>query len=194
MAAFYEPGKYRVRVTKQQFGENKNSNPELQLAIKPIGIYEGEEPSDMEGLYDRTIFLTLTEGTLGTAEKPGWVMTTLLFLGFNGTSFAQLDPEHTKAISFVGKEFDARCDVEEYQGKEREKWNVLRPGTGSGGPATKPIATKAVRALDAKFGKLLKSSIGRPAPNSPADPESTAAAIATMDPPPPGRAEEDIPF
>lgn len=196
MAAFYESGKYRVKIAKQAFGKNKKDNFELQLTIKPIGVYSkpnspDEQLSEFDAPYERTIFLTLTEGTLGTTEKPGWVMQNLTYLGFNGDSFAQLDPNDKDAISFVGLELDARCDHEDYEGKEREKWNIIRPGGGASGPTTKPAEKKEVRALDSKFKSLLKANAkGRELATV------GAGVVDPGDPPPPpaGRSDEEIPF
>src|SRR4051794_26835454 len=117
MAAFYEKGKYRIRIANQAFGANPKGNPQIQLIFDVIGIYEGGEVSKFEGPYQRKIFLTPTQATLGAPDDPGWVLKTLQYLGFNGASFAPLDPEHKEHISFVGLEIDARCDVEDYEGK-----------------------------------------------------------------------------
>lgn len=77
MAAYYESGKYKARVTNQALVTNNKGNPEFKLVIKPIAfVIEGQE-NPFEGDYNRTIYLTLTDATLGTPTKPGWVMQTL---------------------------------------------------------------------------------------------------------------------
>ena len=193
MAAFYENGKYQALIVGQSLGENTMGNPEVQLRIKPIGIYDRTgEVSNFDGPYERTIYLVLTDATLGTPDKPGWVMQLLQFLGFNGTSFSQLDPAHPQAIDFTNKEVDAVCQVETYEGKDREKWNILRGGSNNS-PA-KPLPNKAIRGLDAKFGKLLKSFRGIPAPNSQANPTSTATTAAESPNDAFARDAQEIPF
>jgi hypothetical protein len=187
MAAYFDKGKYRIRITDQSLGENRNGNPELQLRFDVIGIHTKAGVEEMNGEYPRTIYLVMTDGTIGTADKPGWVLEVLRSLNFNGQSFAQLDPSHEKAVSFVGLEIDARCDHEEYDGREREKWSIVRPNASSTLAPAKPLEKKSLRALDAKFGKVLKAVNGRPAP-------ANDSNVATLDPPPPGRDSEEIPF
>jgi hypothetical protein len=185
MAAYFEQGKYKVRIEAQSLGENSKGNPELQLRLKILGYYEKNEFCEIDAEYPRTVYLVLTDATIGTSDKPGWVLQVLRALNFNGTSFAQLDPEHKDAVSFVGLEVDARCDHETWQGKEREKWSILRDGGGST-KARKPLEKKSLRALDAKFSKLLKAT--RP------EPALAGVGAGDLDPPPPGRSDEEIPF
>jgi hypothetical protein len=185
MAAFYDQGNYAVRIVGQSLTENKKGNPELQLTIKIVGQYaaDGElHPIDSE--FNRTIFLTLTDGTIGTADRPGWVLEVLQYLGFTGASLAALDPDDKHHVSFVGRECNAYCKVETYEGKEREKWNISRPREAK--PAA-PIDKKKLRGLDARFGKTLKAFAGRaPATVPPSEPPASPAAAATAD--------DDIPF
>lgn len=181
MAAFYTPGRYRVRIVGQTLAENKKGNPELQLKVQPIGYYEQNEYHEHDFPYPRTVYLTLTEGTIGTADKPGWIMELLRFLGFDGSSFGQLDPEAKDAVSFIGQEQDAICAVGDYDGKEREKWSIYRGG--SGGDA-KPMEKKGIKALDSKFKALLKARDKKA--KEPASAPEPAMAGAP--------ASEDIPF
>lgn len=176
----YDEGRFRVRIVDQQFGENKKGNPELQLIAQPIGYYNqgDEEFTPAYFQWPRTIFLTLTEGTLGTPDNPGWVMQTLKFLGFSGTSFSALDPNADNAHKFAGLEVDALCKHDEYDGKTREKWSILKPGGSR--PQIGKIEKKSVRQLDAKFGKVLKAV-------------ATEAPVAVMAAEPAGDSEE-IPF
>jgi hypothetical protein len=150
----YEEGKYKARITGQTIGENKKGNPEIQLYIQPIGYYtpQGLEAGSYQ--WERTVFLTLTDKTIGTEKDPGWIMKLLWFLGFEGKSFAQLDQDHEQPHSFVGQEVDALCQHDNYQGKAIEKWSILTGGAQR--PAVKALANKGLRALDAKFGKVLK--------------------------------------
>lgn len=162
----YDEGKYRIRIVSQTLaegGQKKDGGdkaPSLVFGIMPIGWYEKGELQDLDDDFERTIFLPITEATLGTTDKPGWVLQTLQWLGFTGASFALLDPASDDHQSFVGKEMDALCKHESYQGKDREKWSFLRGG-GDGFKA-KQASSKEVRGLDAKFAKLLKTLQGTP--------------------------------
>ena len=169
MAIFYEQGRYLVRITNQVLTENKKGNPELQLTIKPLAVYEqgNDEPQFLEFPYERTLFFTLTEATIGTASKPGWVLETLRFLGFQATSFGALDPSHPEHVSFVNNTHDAICQHEAYEGKDRERWNLWR---GERPPAA-PIAREGIRKLDAMFGNVLKATTS-PKTTRPPTPES----------------------
>jgi hypothetical protein len=182
MAAYYEPARYRARITRQSLGENKKGNPELQIHFKPYGIYgpDGQlQPFDFP--YERTVYLVFTDATLGTPDQPGWVIATLAHLGFTGDSFALLDPGEPNHVSFVNQEVDVFCEVETYEGKEREKWNIQRQTTVS---TQKPLEKKGIRALDAKFGRVLKTM----SPTRPIQPSMPAPAMASVMP------EEEIPF
>ncbi len=184
MAAFYTPGRYRVRIVAQTLTENKRGNPELQLKVQPIGYYEQNgEYVQHDFPYQRTVYLTLTEGTIGTPDKPGWIMELLRFMGFDGSSFGQLDPEAKDAVSFIGHEHDAICVVGDYESKEREKWSIYRGGSGA---AAKPMEKKCIKALDAKFKALLKARDKKQKDASPQPAPEPAMAAAP--------AGEDIPF
>ncbi len=158
MATYYDEGRYLARITNQTFGENKNGNPEVQLTIKPVGQYAEQDKKVYEisdgTARERTIYLTLTEATIGSLDKPGWVLQTLNFLGFRGESFRELDPAEEGHHSFVGLEVDALCQHKEWNGNNQERWSILRPnGTKA---EVKRLEKKSIRGLDAKYGKLLK--------------------------------------
>src|SRR5688572_33509657 len=92
----YEEGKYKVRIRSQGIVESKKADghPSVQFVVEVLGMYgRGTDYSEfLEGEPDRSIFLTLAPGTMGTPSKPGWVVETLLFLGWSGKSLADLDP------------------------------------------------------------------------------------------------------
>lgn len=188
----YNEGRYRVKITGQALTENKKGNPEVQLTILPVGWYEpqSDKPEPYAFQFPRTIFLTLTDATIGDEKAPGWVLHTLHYLGFRGTSFAALDPNVDGAFVFVGMELDATCRHDTYEGKTREKWAILRSGEAR---ATKAIEKKAIRQLDSRFSKVLKSMAAKPAPAGAVDPagEAELAAETPADATP---AASDIPF
>lgn len=190
MAAFYEQGKYKVEIVGQALTENARGNAEFQLQLKPLAYIDPKAGETELGFdYTRTQYMSLTPATVGTPEKPGWVIETLASLGFNGTSFGQLDAEHKDHISFVGMTLEAICAHEEYQGKTKEKWNILRPGGNT--RDVKPIEKKNMRTLDNKFGKVLKAFAGTTPPRpkkevEPPVPDDQVLVVAEQG--------EDIPF
>lgn len=167
MAVYFGEGRYRVRIESQAIAEGKKredgteGNPSLQIGIMPIGQYVDNEIEEVHSLYGRTVYLPLTDGTIGTLDNPGWVLMTLRFLGWQGTSFSELDPNEQPCHSFVGLECDAICQHDEYQGKQREKWSIHRP-RGQGEAIGKTLDKKGLKSLDAKFGKVLKSTAKAP--------------------------------
>lgn len=173
MAIYFHPGRYRARIDKQAVVENKKGNPEVQLTIVILGRYanDTEVIPCTEG-YQRTVFMTLSPLTIGTETKPGWVLQTLQSLGFNAQSFGQLDPAHEQACDLTGQEVDAVCQTNSYNGQDREKWSVRRPGGGGNAPG-KPLERKGLKALDTKYGKVLKAvNKNAPPPADDANPDT----------------------
>jgi hypothetical protein len=170
MAVHFDEGLYKCRITQQALvdGEKKSDGketaPSVQITVLPIGFYDSQgNYQEHDFGWERTIYLYLTPETVGTdPAKPGWVLETLRYLGFNGASFALLDPTTEAGCDFRDKEVDCLCRHDEYQGKQREKWSIFRPREKK---EYTPPAPKVVRTLDAKFGKLLKSSAPPPSHN-----------------------------
>ena len=185
MSVYHEQGKYKVLIAGQQLGENKRGNPEVQLVIQPLGYFTRQGLEELATDFTRTIYLTLTPQTVGTEGKPGWVLETLRYLGFNGTSFAELDPRHPNHINLTGQEVEALCNHNTHQGKQREDWSILRPRNGA---PIKELEKKGLRALDAKFGKVLKATAAKAAAREP------TAAEAPADGAPAENDNDNIPF
>jgi hypothetical protein len=184
MTVHYDQGRYECRIVNQVLTENAKGNPELQLTVLPLRKFSGQEAEDLSDDYTRTIYLTMTDATMGTAQQPGWVYETLLFLGFNGGSFAQLDLDSDHAISFIDKLIQCTCQHDTYNGREREKWTIRR---GDAATQAKPMAKKEIKSLDSRFKQLLKAASQTPQPAAtPAAAGSNGAAA-----PPSG---DDIPF
>lgn len=185
---YYDEGTYRCKLGRQLLAENNHGNPEVQIPCWPLAKMEQDQTeTPVNADRPRTVFLTITEGTIGDASRPGWVLLTLQFLGFNGTSFGQLDPGEPNSISFEDKEVLCSCTHNEYNGKTTEKWAIVRPGSQFQG---KPAPKKAVRELDAKFSKLLKSHV--PAAGTQLAPPSNGTVPPPAAPPP--QINDDIPF
>lgn len=180
----YEEGNYKAEITGQALVSNKKGNPELQLVIAPTTFEAPNgEQEPVRKTYPRTIYLTMTDATLGTESNPGWVFQTLQHLGFNRPSFSALDPADDNHQSFVGQTIEVSCKHDEYNGQNREKWSIYR--TGATKTQGEPMEKKAIRQLDTKFSKLLKSTA-----NDKSAPKSTEAGDNT----PSSGDDQDIPF
>lgn len=156
MPAKFEKGRYRIEIIGQTLTKNKNNNPEFQINFKFLGYYDANKEL-VESTCDdanRTVFLVLTPQTIGTPQSPGWVLSLLRELGFEGTSFAQLSLDHEDAFSLVGKQLDANCDLDMYQNKLREKWYLQ---TGKGRPLAQPMNKQDLKSLSG-LDSVLKGS------------------------------------
>lgn len=187
----YEPNqRYRVKIEDAALGESRNGTPQIEVGCT-IGYAIGTSGEMIEVAQGRIVaYLPLTEATIGSAQEPGWVIKTLLGLGWQGRSFAALD-------MLPGQEVNATCRHEEYGDQVQEKW-ALWPERRS--PA-KAVEAKKVRELDSKHSALLKSFQGKagpktPAPAPPPQPETPPARErkrkpAPVYPPADGAAEVD---
>lgn len=164
MGIYYEEGRYRVRIIDQVLSDGEKradgseKSPSLILEVEVLGMYNRD--GELEGIktsqYGRRIYLPLTDGTIGTAENPGWVLLTLRFLGWEGVDFGELNTASKPCCSFEGLEVDATCSYNEYQGKTNERWSIFRPKEP--GEGTKPMESKGIKMLNAKFANVLKKT------------------------------------
>jgi hypothetical protein len=83
-------------------------------------------------------------------------------LGVQVTDLTQLDPATPGYVSLAGRKIDVACDLESYQGKQRERWGIPR--------SRKKLDLSAVRTLNDQFGHLLRdgNAQAKPAPGAPA--------------------------
>ena len=181
--------RYFAKITSQALTRNKKGNPEVQLTVLPLGQYDMDgnyEPRSFQ--WERTVFLSLTDKTIGTAHEPGWVLETLRFLGFKGDSFSKLDPAVEGSHSFVDKEVDVLCKTTKWDRKTIEKWSFLR----AGGKRTeaKPVAAKEVRALE-PVGQVLKATAKAAPPTAKPKAERQPGEDDGLDP---QEDPNDIPF
>ena len=147
---------------------------ELEL-LASIGR-DGQEYEPEASRFPPKIYLAVTDATMGTADRPGWVADTLKYLGFQG-DFANLERD------VKDKEVEVYCKYESNQkGQQVEKWNVSRPRTA------KPAARQEVRKLNTQFAGLFK---GMRCPRPPPSPRPTARPTGRSRPAP--RNEEPQP-
>src|SRR5688500_5972121 len=148
--AFYQPGRYVVQVVDQGFGNSKQKlTPYFCLTVRPVArIITADEHAAISDSYERYIMLYLTDKTVDN------VIARLRRLGWNGTSFSQLDPSNEKYHSFEGLEIMATCEHEQMGDKTYERWRLAM----GAGPAVHEAEEGITRKLDARFGKVLKST------------------------------------
>lgn len=144
----FSPGRYRVKPCGQGFTKSSTDNPTFELRFFVIGKYDIEKP-DGELIpcpnEQRTYFKSITEKTAQ------WLVDDLASLGWEGSSFTELDPQHPLAHIFK-EEFDALCKVEEYKGKRQERWSI------SSSKEVAQLATNDLKNLDTLFGHLLSGA------------------------------------
>jgi hypothetical protein len=144
--AYYEPGQYDCIVTGQGMSESKkNRTPFFFLKVLPVK----RDGIELEGgQYECEVKLYLTE-------------TQLRGLGWNGVSFADIEPGGTH--SFSGINIKASCTHSE---NGYENWKLPAPGM-----QTSDNVSGMSRKLDALFGRALQKN-GKPAkkPAPPVDP------------------------
>lgn len=175
MSQTYTPGRYRARMNSAALGSSNNKGtPQIAFSFTPIGFYGPSGTIETCAADDRTIFRYISDGTID------YLIQELAALGFNRDSFSEIDSDHPNAFPWAGVEFDCRLGYEEFEGKEKERWEFAR-----GAPKGKPIEDQKVRELDAKYGAYLK---GRSVPTNGAKPVKPAAAAAATN------SDADIPF
>lgn len=179
-ALYYEPGRYWGKVTNQQLGVSGSGNAQIVITFRVLGKVN---PADPDGdllpclnEYERSVFRTITDKTIE------WVQQDLEKLGFDGDSFGQIDLQHSHCCDLRGTELAFSCTHEadnraEYAGVLRERWSIA---SDSGAPQVKPLDSKALRQLDAMFGKSLKAIKKNGKKAEPAEelPPLTAANLA----------------
>lgn len=169
-ALHYEPGRYWGKVTNQKLTQSSTGNSQIVITFHIVGKVNPNDPDGdllpCPNEYERSIFRTITEKTIQ------WVEQDLERLGFEGESFGQIDLEHPNCCDLRGKELAFSCtheadNREEFAGVLRERWSIATDGTG---PQLKPLDSKAIRKLDAMFGKSLKGLKKRTKEALPAEP------------------------
>lgn len=166
---YYAVGRYACKVTAQALGETSTGNPQFVLRFQVLGLVDPADPGKYIAAgqqFERTHYRAITEKTIK------YFLDDLKILGFDGSSFKDLDPATEGFHDFRGMDIDMWCAHENGQdGGQREKWGVARQG---GSLEVKPLEPKKLRDLDNLFGKQLKGlkpgPSARPVPiNAPSD-------------------------
>lgn len=170
-------GRYLVRVLSQRFKQAKTGTWQFELYVQPLTYhgYNGEE--DVSHGSGRTLRWFLT-------EKAGeYAIRDLRGLGWEGDSFAELEPTHPGCHSFVDMELECYMKIEarkDGSGSD-ERWNLHRD------IVAEPLPESDLAKLHRMFAKELKSSKPKAPAKSPARKEAEAVYAGQPE-------SKDIPF
>lgn len=164
--AYYEPGRYLVKVVRQGFGTSKKKGtPYFFLTIRPqrriVEELDGEEITEpIANEHDRDIELYLTQNTIA------FQLEALRGLGWGGNSFSEIDPSYPGHHSFVGQEVKATCEHTGDGDKVYDNWSLMMLTTEREHHAPEGL----VRTLDEEYRDILTDTATGTAPR-PAPPE-----------------------
>jgi hypothetical protein len=153
MSTTYTNGKYRAEIREQGFEESPTKGtPYFFLQLTILGRYDAQEQLQECPRYERTYAQYLANDT-GVQILKG----DLKAIGVEMNDLSQMDPSSPHCINLVGRQIDVVCKLETYQGRERERWTIPR--------SRKRLDRDAVRALNDRFGHLLRDGNAQAKPN-----------------------------
>jgi hypothetical protein len=142
MNTTYEPGPYKVKITDQGFTKASTGNMQFFLTFLVLAkVVEGGTAECQQ--FERTFYQTLTSNSFDFFEKK------LKALGVEIDSLERLDPQTEGAVNLIDREITAYCAHAEYEGKTREKWDILPS-------SPKKMSVEEVRKLANNFGFSVK--------------------------------------
>jgi hypothetical protein len=122
MSTQFDPGRYRIRILDQCFVESRQSTPGLSLTFKVIQNLDNLEAPVKP--YKRSLTLWVSEKTRSR------VMHQLHQLGYEGDTFAGVDPDTKGFHNFADTEADAICSHESTDRGTFERWELASDGNG----------------------------------------------------------------
>ena len=186
MATYHEAGFYRAEiissVIEESRGEKKTPQFEFQLKILEEKSKYGEWSSYMvEDRYPPVIYMSITDGTMGDKDSPGWVTRTLKFMGFD---FKTFDPATLKGWN---GQVECRHEMAQFGAKTGwmvEKWSIVLEGSQK----TMQNNDIVQGQMRNKYGKMFTGSTPKTAPaiKAPNKPNGTMDSPQSQD--------ADIPF
>jgi hypothetical protein len=158
MATYKDQHNYICEIVNQGFVESKKGTPGFALVVIPRAEICPNTNQQIEcPQYERQLTLWITDKT---AER---VSAHLRSLGFEGGSFAQLDPDRSGHHSFIGQEVVLNCKHEVDQNDSSKVYDKFEfPFVGSAIDVEND--SKVASKLDALFGKTLKATAAQPKP------------------------------
>src|SRR5262245_18826414 len=144
----YRHGRYRARVLEQGFAESPvKGTPGFFLQLLVLGRYDEQGRPQECPQYERTYTQYLANDTRASILKGD-----LRAIGVEITDLAQLHPESPNPITLVGREIDVVCEIEARDGRDQERWGIVR--------SRRRLDTSAIRDLSAQFGHLFQTGNG----------------------------------
>lgn len=147
-ATTYAAGLYKAEILSQGFGTSaRKGTPFFFVQVKILGRYDAQGTLQACPQYERTVRQYLTHEVSINIFK-----TMLKALQVEVTNLEQLDLEAANPISLVGRQLDLLCQLENFEGRTQEQWSL---------PLRKKMDLSAVRALNDRFGHLLRGESAR---------------------------------
>lgn len=159
-------GRYKADIVSATFDtSSKSGTPQLSI---DLDVYNEGKPTG----FIRTTRMFLTDKTLGTDAKPGFVKRTLAALDFNND---MASPAFGKGVGI-----EVECRHEDYNGKTQEKWEIMSPRE------SRPIPEDIKRQLAQRLGPVKKPTpVSTPAtppkPSAPQRPSTSTPGYANSD-------------
>src|SRR5262249_9610775 len=154
MSVTYSKGRYRAMILEQGFTESSNKGtPAFYLQLRIFQRYGANDELEACPENERTYLQYLANET-GINILRGQ----LKAIGVSITDLAQLDPETPGGLRLAGKEIDVECEIETYNGQQRERWSIC---------SRKKLKLDAVRALNDRFSHILRNGEAAPQPAPP---------------------------
>lgn len=163
----HEEGIYHGTIRHWFLGRTQNDTPFIQFNV----CVESEEHFD--GTIHKVDPFTVPVPLYLSSGARERTVTMLKYLGFTDTDPRKLDRKHKEAHDFDGLAVKLRCELEEYNGKGREKWQFVR------GPkeATEAEKESIFAGLSEPFETEMNRALGRIPETSDAESDLVASDI-----------------
>lgn len=157
MSTTYSPGRYQAQIIEQGFAESTGKHvPYFFMQFRILGRYIDSDTVQECQRFERTYQEYLVSETSINILKGA-----LEAIDVHITGLAQLEPTTPGAINLVGRVIPVICEYEVQDGKQWERWRILRQRT--------KLDLSALQGLSDKFAHLLRGNNGHatPAPTEP---------------------------
>lgn len=122
MLQLHEEGTYQGEIRNWYLGETPNGTPFIEFVVH-VTKQEDQgtgETFEVEKPFSAMLTRFMSPGALT------YTLADLKYLGFTDTDSSRLVRGSKNAHNFAGQKVTIRCDHEEYNNKEREKWSLVR--------------------------------------------------------------------
>ena len=87
MGIYNEKGSYKATIGVATMTEAKSGTPQVRLDLELREFYDAQRKCWVAAFQPRvppSVYLAITDATMGSPGKPGWVADVLAYLGFDG--------------------------------------------------------------------------------------------------------------